>query len=83
MFIPGLDQWILGIFSSGLTFGIGFLITKHSNRIDNLEKETRASVKKDEVKELVSDKIEPLHVKINEIDKKVDKLLNVILQKGK
>ncbi len=51
------------------------------HRIDNLEKEQVTKVDRAEVKELINERLDPVHEDLNEIKNRIESLINYIITK--
>lgn len=68
------------ILSALLGLGL-FMIKKLVERVSKLEDKAYHAVTKTETRALVNDKIQPLQQQILKIDKKLDKIIDIMLDK--
>lgn len=81
-----MDDTILRVLGASAPFILGGIvwivksyITSFSDRLDMLERQIVERITKNEAKELLTDKVEPIRQDIQELKVKVDKIYDIII----
>lgn len=77
-----MEQWLMsGLFA--LTSGIAiYFLKRMAMRIDTLEAELDQKLSDDHVRRLIADKLDPLRDRMTAIERKIDKLLDLAINRG-
>lgn len=59
---------------------VRFIMSRLADRIQALENETKKKLCKSEARIIIQDKIEPLKARIDHIDDKLDKIIEILMQ---